>query len=190
MKSLLPFLAALLFIAPAGAAPEGPPAIAVMIERFGTKQDVLAAVWPDGSIIWSEDREDGSPPFLTAKIDPAKTAAFLAKLEKDGVFKKTDGLFHLGPDASYHRIELLSGKKHVALASWHELFERNPKLVVSSHGVSSLDGRTREQVMREDVPSYRDFRTLWKEIRDFTTGLIPKKGEPYQEELKLKFPAE
>ena len=187
---LLPLVPALLSIAPAGAVPKDPPAIAVTIQiHEEPKPHILAAIWPDGTIIWSEDQKNGGPPYLTAKIDAAKLTAFLAKLEKESVFKKTaDGVFQTGPDSSYHRIDLLSGKKHGSLASWHELFERNPKLVVSSHGVSSLDGRTREQVMREDEQAYRDFRTLWKEIRDFTRGLIPKKGERYEGELKFKYP--
>ena len=42
--------------------------------------------------------------------------------------------------------------------------------------------------MRGDDKAYRDFRALWKEIRDFARGLIPKKGERYEGELKFKYP--
>ena len=173
------------------AAPEIPPAIAVSIHPHEEPVSVLAAVWADGTIVWSEDKEDGGPPFLTAKIDPAKTKEFLAKLEKEGVFKKSpDFQIEYGPDASYHEINLLNGKRYVCFGSWHELFERNPKVVASSHGLSSLEGRTREQVLKEDTQSYRDFRKLWKEVRDFTNTLIPEKGEPYKGELKFKYPQE
>lgn len=45
-----------------------------------------------------------------------------------------------------------------------------------------------EQVMLEDEPSYRGLRKLWKDIRDFTAGLIPARGVPCTAELKLQFP--
>lgn len=184
-------LAALQFGPAVLAVPETPPAIAVSIHPHEAPVSVLAAVWTDGTIVWSEDKEDGGPPFLTAKIDPTKTKDFLAKLEKEGVFKKsTDFHIEYGPDASYHEINLLNGKRYVCLGSWHELFERNPKVVANSHGLSSLGDRTREQVLKEDTQSYRDFRKLWKEVRDFAATLIPEKGEPYKGALKFEYPTE
>lgn len=193
MKSCFAILVYSALLSPVHSEPKQPPALSVSIHRdLGSKPDVIAAVWADGTIVWSKDPKNGGPPYLTAKIDPAGTAAFLTRMEKDGVFKKTaDDLVHWGPDASYHRIELVHGKQHVYLESWHELYERSPKVVATSHGLSTLgDDETREQVLRRDQPSYRAFRKLWQEIRDFTARLIPDKGEPHDGDLGWEFPGE
>jgi len=179
-------------LSPVHAESDASPAIAVSIDSHGpTTHQALTIIWPDGTIVWSKDQEKGGPPYLTAKIDPAKTTALLDKLEKDGVFKKTsDDLVHLGPDASYHRIDLLRGKQeYTYLASWHELSERNPNVIATSHGIQSEpDKAKREKLIASDDPAYKSFRTLWKDIRTSITGLIPKDGKPYQGELKWEFP--
>jgi len=187
MKSLI--LLAVLALIPAhahAAQPAAPPVLSVVIDSFGHPHDLIAAVWADGTIIWSKDQDDGGPPFLTAKIDPAKTTTFLTKLEKDGVFKlKPDDLVHLGPDATYHRIGLIHGKLHTELESWHEIGERNPTTVATSTGLHyQVKKEEREKLINSDEASYKSFRKLWKEIRDFTTALIPKKGEAFEGELK------
>jgi hypothetical protein len=191
---ILALLSCSLSLSPAQAEPATPPPIlAISIDSHGpTTHHVLTAVWADGTIVWSKDQKDGGTPYLTAKIDPAKVTTYLDKLEKDGVFKKKpDDLVHVGPDASYHRIDLTRGKQHVELISWHELFERKPNLIATSHGIQSEpDKEAREKLIANDDPSYRAFRTLWKDIRTFTTSLIPEngKGEPYQGELQWEFP--
>ncbi|QJE98683.1 hypothetical protein [Luteolibacter luteus] len=195
MKQLLFALAAChgLVTASAAALPEGPPAISVAIkESLGAKPDILVAVWPDGSILWSKDREDGGPPYLSGKTDPAKVTAFLTKLDKEGVFKKgPDDLVYVGPDASYHEIDLLRGNHYVYLQSWHELYERNPKTVGTSHGLAIIgEGETREQILAKETAEYRAYRQLWKEIRDFTTSLIPPQGAPAEAPPKFKYPEE
>ena len=183
----------LALLSPVQAVPSEPPAISVAFEGSSSTRPggLIFAGWKDGTIVWSQDQKKGGPPYQTLKIDPAKLETLLAKLEKDGVFKKTpDDLVYYGPDASYHRIELLSGKKHVYLESWHEAYEgNNPKTVATSYGLTTLDkAKTREQTLSEDNDSYRAFRKLWSEIRDFTTKLIPDKGEPCEEEPKWEFP--
>jgi hypothetical protein len=191
---ILALISCTLSLSPAQAEPATlPPILAITIDSPArAKHNVLTAVWADGAIVWSKDQQDGGPPYLTAKIDPAKTTAFLAKLDKDGVFRKTpDDLVHVGPDASYHRIDLTHGKQHVDLISWHELFERKPNLIATSRGIQSEpDREARAKLIANDAPSYKAFRTLWKDIRTFTTTLIPEngKGEPYQGELKWEFP--
>jgi hypothetical protein len=190
MRLLLLLLIALLPFVPASRGnEETPPAIVLEVDGFGkgAEHGVIVAVWPDGVIVWSGDQEKGGPPYRTGAVDAAKLRDFLARLEKDGVFKKdADFLVHLGPDSDFHSILLRSGKKSVALRSWHELFEANPKLVVTSHGVTSLDGQKRDDLLRADKKEYQEFRKLWGEIRSFTKELIPKEGKPYKGELKLK----
>ena len=168
-----------------------PPAIAVSIDSYGLDpHKPLTAIWPDGTIVWSKDQKNGGPPYLTAKIDPTKITTLLTRLDGDGVFKKKPGdLMDIGPDSSYHRIDLARGKQHATLISWHELFERNPNLIATSHGIKSVGNKAeREKLIANDDPSYKAFRALWKDIRTSITRLIPKKGTPYQGNLDWKFP--
>lgn len=190
MKTILFFFAfAFSLVSRSHGKVEDPPAIAISIKiHEGTADPILVVAWPDGMMVWSKDQVKGGPPFLTAKVDEAKIHEFLTRLEKEQVFKKdADFLVQIGPDASHHSIQIRAGNRQVELLSWHELFEKEPKLVATSRGISSLDGKSREEVLKADTKEYQQFRKLWNEIRDFTRTLIPREGTPYEQPLKLKF---
>ena len=190
MKTILLALAVALNIAPTSLGKvEDPPAIALTIEvHEGPDDPILMAVWSDGMIIWAKDQVKGGPPFLTAQVDAAKVNEFLTRLEMKQVFEKDEYFFvHFGPSSDYHSLRIRSGKKQVELLSWHELFETNRNLIATSHGITSLDGEKREDVLKADLKEYQEFRKLWSEIRDFTTSLIPREWKPYKQALKLKF---
>lgn len=155
---------------------------AISIESNPSMGDarIVIVAWPDGRIIWSKDPMKGGPPLMEGTVDPAKIRQVLEKLEGEGLFEKSgDALFHVGPDASYHEIHLHSGKKEATLVSWHELYEANPKVIATSYGLTSLNGRKREEMLREDTKEYQEFRKLWSEIRTLSAELIPKEGKPY-----------
>jgi len=159
---------------------------AISIENYPSmgKTRVVMVVWPDGRIIWSKDSMKGGPPLLEGTVDPAKVRQVLEKLEGDGLFTKpANSLFHVGPDASSHLIHLHSGKKEAKLVSWHELYEVNPKVVATSHGLGTLGDRKREDVLRGDTKEYQEFRKLWSEIRKLSADLIPKEGKPFTQPL-------
>jgi hypothetical protein len=190
MKTILLAVAGALHFAPLSLGNvEDPPAIALTIEvHEGADDPILMAVWSDGLVIWAKDQVKGGPPFLTARVEATKVDEFLTHLAKKKVFEKDeDFLVHFGPDSDYHSLRIRSGKKQVELLSWHELFEANPNLIATSHGITSLDGEKREDVLKADAKEYQEFRKLWSEIRDFTTSLIPREGKPYPQALKLKF---
>jgi hypothetical protein len=69
-----------------------------------------------------------------------------------------------GPDASYRSIRIICAKKEIRLDSWHPLFETNPRLVVGSRGVTSLDDQSRAEYLRSDDPSYVAARNAFDEI--------------------------
>ncbi|WP_193215146.1 hypothetical protein [Luteolibacter marinus] len=167
--------------------PEGAPAIAITLEQhLPFKSGVLLVAWPDGTVIWSGNAGEGGPPYQVAHRGPDQIRDFLASMEKKGLFKKdADFLNHLGPDASYHSIVVRQGRKSAELSSWHECFEANPKLVATSHGITSLDGARREEVLRGDTPEYREFRGLWESIRRFGRELTSHGGEPWNGKLKI-----
>ena len=173
-----------------------PPAIAVFIESLGlaapgtdSSPHFISAVWPDGRIVWSRDQQVGGPPYLTATVEPARIQELLKQSAQRGLFSKR-GLRRswFGPDSSYHAIWLQSGSRHTRLETWHELFERNPKLVVINGGVGSLNGRNRDEVIRNDTKEFREFRQLWSDLRAATTALIPPTGKSYSGALDFKLP--
>ena len=179
-----------------GRCAEAVPAIAVLTESIGlvapgtdSGPHFLTVAWRDGRIVWSRNQQSGGAPYLTARIEPARITELLKQFEARGVFTKP-GLRRswLGPDSSSHAICLSSGNRQTRLATWHELFERNPKLVVVNGGVTSLDGRNRDEVIRNDTKEFQEFRRVWSDLRAAITALIPADGEPYSGAMTFKLP--
>ena len=70
----------------------------------------------------------------------------------------------LGPDASFVRIDLEVEGRKLSLASWHPLFEKNPKLVVTSTSVMALEGRDREEVLKKEPAWFLEFRRVFDAV--------------------------
>ncbi len=87
--------------------------------------------------------------------------------EAVGAFPK-DRRNLFGPDSGFVTITLTRGKRMLTVRSWHPLFERNPDLIVTSHGVEPLDGRKREEVLKSDEAWYRSARKCFDRIMTFT----------------------
>jgi len=51
------------------------------------------------------------------------------------------------------------------MKSWHELFEQNPKLVVTAAGVGGIPGKTRQEMLESQSEQYKHFRAVWDSIR-------------------------
>lgn len=140
---------------------------------------VIIAIWKDGRAVWSQDPLGGGPPYQTANVDPEQLATALKELESAGVFRDpTLNDNHFGPDADYTVIAVADAHRALRMRSWHELFETDAKLVVTSHGVSALDGRDRQEVLRSEPESYRRYRRTWKDVRAKFAAIIPKEGRP------------
>lgn len=196
MNRTLSFFVAALLLQLVGRCAEAVPAIAVFTESMGLVAPgtdagprFLTVAWSDGRIVWARDQESGGAPYLTARIEPGRITELLKQFDERGVFKKP-GLRRswFGPDSSSHAICLSSGNQQTRLATWHELFERNPNLVVINGGVGSLNGRKREEVIRGDTKEFQEFRRVWSDLRAAITALIPADGEPYSGAMTFKLP--
>jgi len=140
---------------------------------------VIAAMWTDGTVVWSESRTNGGPPYRSAEIPSERLAAFLHSLEQDGVFDdpmRTRS--YVGPDAGFTTIAIDDGRRQLRMRSWHEGFESRSNLVVTAQGVGVLGDRDRAQIMREQPEAYRRFRAIWSEIRGGGEALLPDAGRP------------
>ncbi len=142
------------------------------------KSSVIVEVWPDGQIAWSEDLVHGGPPYRKGSVKPERIAAVIESLAKDRVFDDA-GLSrgYSGPDSDYLVIRVFDGSKQVQLASWHELFESKPNLVVTSKGVESLNQRNRSEVLAAEPKDYRRFREVWDRIRQEARKMTAEAGD-------------
>lgn len=94
-----------------------------------------------------------------------KTQDFLSKLWKHNrPLFKNDKMNMFGPDSEYEEISFVCGKEKIIASSWHRLYENNPKLVVTSHGVQPLNGKTREEILATDEKWYLNFRNAFDNI--------------------------
>jgi hypothetical protein len=96
--------------------------IAVYHEDWGLGSNgqpaIIFAAWPDGHMVWSDDRIHGGPPYHTAQIDPQKFAKLIARFENDGLF--ADGKLNnaqWGPDSAFIRVLIKSGKRKIQMES-------------------------------------------------------------------------
>lgn len=165
--------------APQLAASEKPVILLYQDSSSGNPQaprgQVITAVWSDGRIVW---REKGA--LLQSRIDTKKIDALLQRLHREGVFGDGKGYYgNVGPDSSFDVIEVRLAGRELVMNSWHDGFEKNPKLVVTSHGAESLDGRSRNAVLAAEPPEYQRFRRVWSDIRSTAASWTPSQGDPF-----------
>jgi hypothetical protein len=180
----------------AGAAETNPPVVAVYTvpglkvvapgERADFGPKIVVAAWGDGKIVWSESAIEGGRPYRQGRFPREKLDALLASLDRQGAFTNaalTRGW--VGPDAGFSTIVIADGSRRLKLQSWHELFETNSNLVATVHGITPLDGKKREDVLRDQPEGYRQFRETWSAIRRGLTELVPATSEPYEGKIPL-----
>ena len=121
--------------------------------------------------------ESAAGPKTIIAIDgqATKTQKFLLQLwRRNRLLFKDAEMNEFGPDATYQEITFVCGEQKVIARSWHRLAEENPQTVVTSRGISSLEGRTREAVLAKDEKWYLDFRKAFDDIFDKAVGFKEK----------------
>lgn len=153
--------------------------IAVLHESMGRDSDVtpklILAIWPDGKVVWSENRLKGGSPYRCGQIKNGKVKDLLARFEKDGLFVEDKNLSraHFGPDAPFTTILLRDGKNELKMQSWHELFESGGGLMATGSGVGPRTDRGWAAEMKKEPNDYLYFRMIWSETRGRLFDLIP-----------------
>lgn len=127
----------------------------------------VAKVYSDGRMAWSKNGIRGGEPFQTGRTNPEQIHKLMSSLDKRGAFTdKALTRAWFGPDAQTTIIEIRDGKKTLRMESWHELFELNPKLIVTARGgVETLGDRSREEVQKAQPEDYKRFRAVWDLVR-------------------------
>jgi hypothetical protein len=165
--------------------------LAVTTENWGLPSSggskLIMALWNDGYIVWSKDNLHGGPPYRAARIDAEKWQTLLTQLEQKGVFAdKKLNRANFGPDSKFTTLYVKAGKRQLEMRSWHELYEEGGRTVAEASGLTGLEGRRLEDVLKEQPADYRKFRTVWKDIRTLASGLIPKSGTPVNDGVRKK----
>lgn len=88
------------------------------------------------------------------------------------LFRFTDW-YSFGPDSMYRQIRLKHGEKVLTFRSWHPIYERDKRMVVTSRGVTALAGRSRAEVLKEDDQGYVARRAAFDAIVDLCLATSP-----------------
>ena len=147
---------------------------------------LIVAAWPDGNIIWSENKIKGGAPYSSAKIDKTMFTELVDRLNRDGYFS-TESLSHaqLGPDSEFTSVYIKNDKQKLKMQSWHELFESSGKAVCTSAGVEKLEG-TRLDMLAADEIEYVHYRLAWAELRLAVAQLIPDSSKPAKGDIHME----
>jgi hypothetical protein len=95
-------------------------------------EKLIAGLWSDGTVVWSDNRDTGGKPYHTARISDDDVNKLLSDLSTAGLFEKLDQV-HFGPDASHTVIAAKIGGKTQWLGSWHE--PARPGMVATEAGL-------------------------------------------------------
>jgi hypothetical protein len=161
--------------------------VAVLAQDWGLESPqrarLILAAWPDGYVVWSQDRIAGGPPYLAGKVAPGLLSAGLERAARDGVFAdKSLGNPCFGPDSKFTTILLRHSGKQLRMDSWHEGSEHSGKLFARSCALTPLS-EPRLEAMRKEPPLYLYYRLVWSELRAFASSLIPVASRPVEGEL-------
>jgi len=161
--------------------------IAIFNSGYGHNVDrsdprtIITAIWEDGLIVWSEDKISGGHPYFYNNLLENDVNVLASKLVEAGIHKDIY-TSRSGPDADYTKISMLYKDHNITWESWHDLFEANPNLVVTSLGIESLEGRSREEVLssQPEDEEYQDFRKTWDKLKTVIYQSIPETGQPFE----------
>lgn len=127
-------------------------------------RQLIAAGWDNGLMVWRTGAPVDGRELLVSRNVGATVAHDLAR-ELFGELRGSDGALHYGPDSEHLELFVCADGRCVRAATWHEGFELNPNLVCTEHGVGSLAGRSRDEVLAECSAEYRQFRSAWASAR-------------------------
>ncbi len=135
-------------------------------------EGVYLALWEDGTIIWSVDPKYDQAPFNVGKIPHFSKENITKRLKEFGFFdlkRRHHFMFNSGTI----KLAYTEDDTIIYLESYHELFEANPNLVVTHHGIQSLEGQLCSQVIGDSTEEYKQFRETWDNTKHLFLQMIP-----------------
>jgi hypothetical protein len=167
-------------------------AVYVTAARGGTEEKgpmpwLLTAVWPDGRVVWSDDRVEGGRPYRCGHVAAGPVRALVARLDALAADGRVPSEFHhVGPDYPRQILQFRAPDGRVyGLGSWHELLEAGGGTVMTDRGNIKLrPGETPEQALREHATEpYRRMRRVWAALRRAVSDAVPTAGHAAPENV-------
>lgn len=140
--------------------------------RLGTAPSnatLVAAAWEDGTVFVGNLVDESQGQFQAAPVTAVRERAH-ALLESLSTCSRVRKYLIL--DGGEAVIFARDGDRIVSMRSSHEVFEADPRLVVTDRGVRSLTNTTRDEVLAGASKEYRAFRACWASSRDIIQQLI------------------
>lgn len=189
------------FLAACSGSPEGPGAIgglppAPVVPEAGASPVVVIwssagmnfevppaslelAAWSDGRVVWAAGDGQGGRRLLEGATEPPRIASLLQLARQAGVFEEPGfRRSWWGPDSAFESILLRDTGATAVLETWHEIHERNPRLVAAPGLRALAPGETRADALAGCSAEYLRFRAVWAELRAAAAALIPTEGRP------------
>ena len=143
----------------------------------GPSPKIVVTVWNNGDIMWSTNAVYGGMPYFYGKTT-ADVGEMLFSFQQKG-YLSTEYSLDYGRiiDMSFTSMFISVGTNTLFTRSHHEIIERNTNLVALSQVSSTLlNGRNRDDVLKEDKPEYVQYRAMWKDIREQISNMLPFDG--------------
>ena len=156
--------------------PSEPPVIAIWFEGSRViEAKLIVAVWDNGTMLWSTNTIYGGTPYFYGKTS-VNVSTVLDSFQGNGYLSGEHPKSNFGPSSSFIRMFVSSGTNTLFTGSWHEGFEQNLNLVALP-GITSLNGRNREDVLKTTPPEWQQYRAMWTDIRSNVNAMLPQTGD-------------
>jgi len=151
--------------------PENTPIFSLIAHTKTGERQLILGLWEDGALIWSDDTLNGGAPFRYRTLSGDHLTGVVHRLWT--LFNRVDEdhVSYVRDDAPFIEMRAEGARRSKRLDSWHETFESNTNLVVTSQAVEALAGRSRTNVLASDDEDYRYFRIVWSDIKLLFNGL-------------------
>ena len=137
---------------------------------------LILAAWPDGRVVWSNDRVKGGTPYRQGQIDPKQITGLLKRFERDGLFvEKSVNQGKITIDGHFVTILVRNGNHKVELMSSHDVGEA-PEPDGDKQKDAPVVRERRLNVIRELPPDELMFRFVWADTRLRMTELLPSES--------------
>jgi hypothetical protein len=165
--------------------------VAIYVQDWGRASDAMTKVvlvaWPDGYIVWSEDRIEGGAPYRAGRVSPVRVSVVLERIERDGAFgDKRLAQPCFGPDSRFTTILVKKAGRQLKMDSWHELAEAGGRVVARSCALTPLSSERRLDVLRKEPAEYLYYRLVWAELRGRASSLIPLESQSVKGGVVMK----
>lgn len=163
--------------------PSAPPAVTVFVnQRYAmrgpgadTGPRLVAALWPDGRMIWSENTIQGGPPYRSGRASAQAVDRMFDRLKAAGVFEGGGVKWrNWGPDASFTVMDVETGAGTIHMESWHELMGASRSRAKTGEGLELPELEEAADVdLSKDRPG-----AVWDFVRASLTAMRPRQGTP------------